>query len=158
MTSLPTPHCLCPPLAAPILAGLLATALIGSGPAQGNVRTSDIVIRGGSIYDGSSNKSFVGDVAVSGDRIVYVGPSGRNPFKGKRVVDARGMIVAPGFIDPHTHAETFLTGKDATTRLNLPWMMQGVTTIFTGVDGRGPPGAKPMSAAYSRASSATSSA
>lgn len=142
MTSLPTPHCLCPPLAAPILAGLLATALIGSGPAQGNVTTSDIVIRGGSIYDGSSNKSFVGDVAVSGDRIVYVGPSGRNPFKGKRVVDARGMIVAPGFIDPHTHAETFLTGKDATTRLNLPWMMQGVTTIFTGVDGRGPPGGK----------------
>lgn len=138
MTPLPTPHC--PPLAAPILAGLLAAALIGSGPAQGKVRTSDIVIRGGSIYDGSSSKSFVGDVAISGDRIVYVGPSGRNPFRGKRVFDAKGMIVAPGFIDPHTHAETYLIGKDAATRLNLPWMMQGVTTIFTGVDGRGQPG------------------
>lgn len=142
MLSLPTPQSLNWALAAPIVAGLAATVLIGSGPAQGNVRTSDIVIRGGTIYDGSSDKSFVGDVAISGDRIVYVGPSGRNPFKGKRAVDAAGMIVAPGFIDPHTHAETFLTGKDATTRLNLPWMMQGVATIFTGVDGRGQPGGK----------------
>jgi len=100
------------------------------------------VISGGTIYDGSSTTPVVGDVAVSGDKIVYVGPSADNPFKGKQVIDAKGMIVAPGFIDPHTHADEFLTATDANKRLDLPWMMQGVTTIFTGVDGHGQPGGK----------------
>lgn len=118
----------------------IAAALPTAAQAQG--KTSDIVIRGGTIYDGSSDKPLVGDVAISGDKIVYVGASAKNPYKGKRVIDAKGMVVAPGFIDPHTHADAFLTGKDATTRLNLPWMMQGVTTIFTGVDGHGQPGGK----------------
>lgn len=117
-------------------AGVLAFASAVS--AQG--RTSDLVIRGGTIYDGSSSVPVIGDVSVSGDRIVYVGPSRKNPYTGKRVIDASGMIVAPGFIDPHTHADTALTGKDPVARLNLPWMMQGVTTIFNGVDGHGQPG------------------
>lgn len=117
----------------------LAAMLQGCGPRG---QTSDLVISGGTIYDGSSTTPVVGDVAVSGDKIVYVGPSADNPFKGKRVIDAKGMIVAPGFIDPHTHADEFLTATDATKRLDLPWMMQGVTTIFTGVDGHGQPGGK----------------
>lgn len=118
--------------------GLVALALPGGALAAS--QTSDIVIRGGAIYDGSSDKPLIGDVAISGDRIVYVGTRAKNPYRGKRVIDAKGMIVAPGFIDPHTHADDFLTGTDATSRLNLPWMMQGVTTIFTGVDGYGQPG------------------
>lgn len=105
-------------------------------------RNADLVIKGGTIYDGASETPVIGDVAISGDKIVYVGAAGKNPYKGTKVIDARGLIVAPGFIDPHTHADTFLTGTDATTRLNLPWMMQGVTTIFTGVDGHGQPGGK----------------
>lgn len=56
----------------------------------------------------------MGDGAILGDRIVYVGTSAKNPYMGKRVIDAKGMIVAPGFIDPHTHADSFLTGTDAT--------------------------------------------
>jgi N-acyl-D-aspartate/D-glutamate deacylase len=123
---------------------LAMTAIAAAQPASahGRPRNADVVIRGGTIYDGASKMPVIGDVAVTGDRIVYVGASAGNPYKGKRVIDASGLIVAPGFIDPHTHADTFLTGTDATTRLNLPWMMQGVTTIFTGVDGHGQPGGK----------------
>jgi N-acyl-D-amino-acid deacylase len=122
------------------LCALAFAAVPGGAQAQG--QTADFVIKGGTIYDGSAAKPVIGDVAVTGDRIVYVGPGAKNPFKGKRVIDAKGMVVSPGFIDPHTHAETFLTASDPTLRLNLPWMMQGVTTIFTGSDGHGQPGGK----------------
>ena len=144
MTGRPS-RCSCAPIAHYALVatlGLLAVSALASSAAHGHSRDSDIVIRGGTIYTGASDRGRVGDVAISGDRIVYVGPAKGNPFKGRRVIDAKGMIVAPGFIDPHTHADTFITGRDAATRLNLPWMMQGVTTIFTGVDGHGQPGGK----------------
>ncbi|WP_234002422.1 amidohydrolase family protein [Erythrobacter sp. AP23] len=117
---------------------LVAMALTSCAHAERE--TVDLVIRGGTIYDGSSAEPAVGDIAVSGEKIVYVGRSADNPYEGERIIEAQGMIVAPGFIDPHTHADAFLTGEDRTTRLNLPWMMQGVTTIFTGVDGHGQPG------------------
>ena len=138
-------RCSCAPIVSHALVatlGLIAASALASSAAQGRGRSSDIVISGGTIYTGASDKGRVGEVAISGDRIVYVGPARANPFKGRRVIDAKGMIVAPGFIDPHTHADAFLAGRDATTRLNLPWMMQGVTTIFTGVDGHGQPGGK----------------
>ena len=124
----------------------LAAAMVSiaaAQPAQAQAaRNADLVIQGGTIYDGSSQTPVIGDVAISGDKIVYVGAAAKNPYKGAKVIDARGLVVAPGFIDPHTHADTFLAGTEATTRLNLPWMMQGVTTIFTGVDGHGQPGGK----------------
>ena len=125
------------PLLAP---SLLAFAALIAAPAQAQKKAADLVIAGGNIYDGSSQKPLTGDVAILGDRIVYVGPASGNPYAGKRTIDARGQIVAPGFIDPHTHADAFFTGKTAEERLILPWLMQGATTIFTGVDGYGQPG------------------
>jgi N-acyl-D-amino-acid deacylase len=57
----------------------------------------DLLVRGGTIYDGSGAAGYAGDVAVKGDRIAYVGP--RAPGAAKRVIDAAGKAVAPGFIN-----------------------------------------------------------
>ena len=97
----------------------------------------DTVIAGGTIYDGSEKAAFVGDVAIRGDKIVYVGPS--REFEAERRIDAGGMIVAPGFIDPHTHADVFLRAEDASERANAAWLNQGVSTVVIGVDGYGTP-------------------
>ena len=109
-----------------------ATALLGAAPARENV---DLLIRGGTIYTGS-DAAFVGDITVVGDRIRYVGPQA--DVVAARVIDAQGMIVAPGFIDPHTHADDMLASDDARERLLLAFLMQGVTTAFIGNDGDGP--------------------
>src|SRR3954470_22276216 len=57
----------------------------------------DVIIAHGTIYDGSGSAPFAGDVAIKGDRIVYVGPhAGGN---AKRTIDAQGKAIAPGFIN-----------------------------------------------------------
>ena len=57
----------------------------------------DVVIRGGTVYDGSGSAPYVGDVAIEGDRIAFVGPHA--PGSGEREIDAHGLAVAPGFIN-----------------------------------------------------------
>ncbi|HEY7753666.1 MAG TPA: D-aminoacylase [Steroidobacteraceae bacterium] len=57
----------------------------------------DLLIRGGTIYDGSGGEGFTGDVAIAGDRIAYVGPAA--PGDARRVINAAGQAVAPGFIN-----------------------------------------------------------
>lgn len=108
----------------------LIGALAGASPPP----AADLLIRGGTVYTGSA-EPFVGDVLVRGDRIEYVGRHAT--ALAARTIDARGMIVAPGFIDAHTHADEMLAGRDARTRLVLPFLMQGVTTAFIGNDGFG---------------------
>jgi len=115
------------------LAAIVAGLSLGAAPAPEQV---DLIIRGGTIYTGS-DAPFVGDVAISGDRIRAVGP--HVPFTANRVIDAAGMIVAPGFIDPHTHVGDQLASADASTRLIPAFLMQGVTTAFIGNDGGGSP-------------------
>ncbi|HEX8224048.1 MAG TPA: amidohydrolase family protein [Allosphingosinicella sp.] len=112
---------------------LLAGASLGAAPAPQPV---DLLIRGGTIYTGS-DAPFVGDVAVAGDRIKAIGRRLAGP--AARVIDARGMIVAPGFIDPHSHVGEDLASADAGTRLIPAFLMQGVTTAFVGNDGGGDP-------------------
>jgi len=111
----------------------LLLALLGAAPAPERV---DLIIRGGTVYTGSE-APFVGDVAVNGERIRAVGP--QLPYSAAKVVDARGLIVAPGFIDPHTHAGAQLASDDRRTRLIPAFLMQGVTTAFIGNDGGGDP-------------------
>ncbi|WP_404710443.1 amidohydrolase family protein [Sphingomonas sp. MMS24-J13] len=114
------------------MAWLLGSAAIGAEPA------ADVVIRGGTIYDGSAAmKPYVGDVAISGERIVYVGPHAT--MEAKRVIDAAGMVVSPGFLDPHTHPDRFYKSTDPAMRQVPAWIAQGVSTIFVGVDGAGSP-------------------
>lgn len=101
---------------------------------------ADLLIRGGTIYPGGA-EPFVGDVAVRGERIVAIGM--RLEMAAPRTIDARGLIVAPGFIDPHAHVEGWLT-DDAQKRLAAPFLLQGVTTTLVGNDGFGPVDVKPL--------------
>lgn len=116
-----------------LLAALLAAC---AGPTVAAPQV-DTIIRGGTIYTGADAPPRIGDVEIAGDRIVYVGPSRRTA--AARVIDARGRIVAPGFIDAHTHPDSYIRSADPKARLNLPWLAQGVSTIVTGVDGGGTP-------------------
>ena len=113
------------------IALLVAASVFTLGAAP---RPVDLLIRGGTVFTGSE-KPFVGDVAVSGDRIRAVGR--RLSLPARRTIDARGMIVAPGFIDPHTHAGEQLASDDPKARLMPGFLLQGVTTAFIGNDGRG---------------------
>ena len=115
------------------IALLLAMAMLGGAAPPERV---DLIIRGGTVYTGS-DAPFTGDVAISGDRIRAVGP--RLSYRAARVVDARGLIVAPGFIDPHAHLGEQLADADARTRLIPGFLMQGVTTALIGNDGGGDP-------------------
>lgn len=121
---------------AALLAG--AAAPVTAAPEQD--RQSTVIIRGGTIYDGVSTKPIIGDVVIQGDRIVYVGKTQKNKYKSAQVIDAKGKVVAPGFIDPHSHADRWLTDPDANKRLLTPLLLQGVTTVFVGSDGSGPNG------------------
>lgn len=103
----------------------------GAAPAP----QADLVLKGGTIHDGSDRPAYVGDVAITGDRITYVGKPSK--IRAQRSIDARGLIVAPGFIDLHTHADIDATEPSA-RRLDT-WLAQGVTTIVTGNDGFGSP-------------------
>ena len=122
---------------------LLTSSLVGgalTGSALAQSQQADVLITGGTIYDGSTAKSFVGDVAITGDKITYVGPKAN--VSAKRTIDAHGMIVSPGLIDAHTHADRFLDSPDKAQRSNAAWTMQGVSTVFVGVDGAGTPDLK----------------
>ncbi|GAA3924572.1 N-acyl-D-amino-acid deacylase family protein [Luteimonas lutimaris] len=121
---------------------LLVAAVLQAGCAQPQRPArpvADIVLLGGTVHDGSADAPRQADVAVVGDRIAYVGPDAASRFRARRNLDVHGRIVAPGFIDPHTHPDRFIRSDDATQRLNAPWLFQGVTTVFIGSDGSGSP-------------------
>jgi len=60
----------------------------------------DLIIRNGTIVDGSGKPRFHGDVAIKGSRVAEVG---KVSASAKRTIDASDLVVAPGFVDPHTH-------------------------------------------------------
>jgi len=90
----------------------------------------DLIIRGGTIVDGSGGEPYVGDVAIDGDRIVEVGEVGG---PARREIDARGMLVTPGFVDIHTHYD----GQATWDPLLAPSSWHGVTTAVMGNCGVG---------------------
>jgi N-acyl-D-amino-acid deacylase len=94
----------------------------------------DLVVRNGTIVDGSGGAPFEGDVAILDGRIVAVGRSLAGG--GGEELDARGMAVAPGFIDIHSHADGTLFDDPRAESV----IRQGVTTVVVGQDGgsRGP--------------------
>jgi len=93
-------------------------------------REYDLVVRGGTIYDGEGGEAIDGDVAVKGGRIAAVGEV---KGSGAEEIDARGKIVAPGFVDIHTHYDGQATWE---SRMQ-PSSWHGVTTVVMGNCGVG---------------------
>ena len=86
----------------------------------------DVVLRGGTVIDGTSAPRFDADVAIDGQRIAAIGDL--SAARGRVELDARGHIVAPGFIDAHTHDDRYLMQHP----LMPAKLSQGVTTVVTG--------------------------
>ncbi len=112
---------------------LVLLALLARSPPRAQPPPYDILITNGRVLDGSGNPWFAADIAVSGDSIVAVGRLGR--ATATRVIDAAGLVVAPGFIDVHSHAAEGLEGALHTA---VPLLAQGITTTLLNPDGGGP--------------------
>lgn len=116
---------------------LVTAALLAAATVQAAPDTVDVLIVGGTVYDGSGADAVRADVGVTGSRITFVGDAGASGVHGRRTLDADGLVVAPGFIDPHAHAQGDLAADERDRRENLNYLMQGVTTVVVGNDGHG---------------------
>jgi len=99
-----------------------------------------LLIRNGTVIDGTGAARYAADVAITGDRIVLVSRTPLDAARAARVIDATGHIVAPGFIDLHAHLEPLLRMPDAQSSVT-----QGVTLALGGPDGSGPFPSPPIS-------------
>ena len=90
-----------------------------------HAQTYDVIIRNGRIIDGAGNSWYYGDVAVKDGKIAAIG---KVEGAAGRTIDAKGLIVAPGFIDVHTHIE----GNDLRVPTSPNFIMDGVTSVVTG--------------------------
>ena len=116
-------------LAAALLAASLAASIPGR---QAAAPAYDLVIANGRVVDGTGNPWFRADVAIKGGRVARVGRVA--PGEARTVIDARGQIVAPGFIDVHAHVEGIYRQPDAENFVRM-----GVTTLVSGNCGSSAP-------------------
>jgi N-acyl-D-amino-acid deacylase len=91
-----------------------------------HAQSFDLVIQNGKIMDGSGNSWYYGDVGVSQGKITFVGK--KEHYDTKKILDAKGLIVAPGFIDVHAHIE----GGEMTVPTADNFIFDGVTSVVTG--------------------------
>ena len=112
---------------------VVALALASTAFAQQRV---DVLVRGGTIVDGTGAPGRSTDIGIAGDRITFIGDAAAAHIVAARTINASGLIVSPGFIDPHTHTLEDLSSPSRHGNEN--YLMQGVTTVLTGNDGGGP--------------------
>jgi N-acyl-D-amino-acid deacylase len=103
----------------------------------------DLLLRNGRVVDGSGSPGFEADVAVSGGRIAHIGSL--NGAEADREIDVRGRVVAPGFIDIHSHADFTLPLPDQADYLKY-FVAQGITTLVVGNCGYAPAPINPKTA------------
>ena len=113
----------------------LTSFVVSCGPrlaTRGTVPST--LITNVSLLDGSGGPARRAAVRITSGRIVAIEPGGGEPRAGDQVVDGKGLTLAPGFIDTHSHADrSLLDGNDAIGALN-----QGITTVVVGQDGESP--------------------
>jgi N-acyl-D-amino-acid deacylase len=122
-------------LALTVLAGALGVL----GAVSARPAPLDYLILGGQVIDGTGSPGRQADIGVRSDRIVFIGDAATSGLRARRTIDAVGMIVAPGFIDPHTHSGSDLASSDRVRRIAANHLAQGVTSILFGNDGDGSP-------------------
>lgn len=116
-------------------AALAILGLSAAGPvALGEAVDADVLLQGGTIFDGTGAEGILGDVALRGEKIVAVGQIDAGDVG--RTIDCKGLVIAPGFIDLHTHTDGTILKKK--TRDNLNYLIQGCTSVVTGNCGGGP--------------------
>jgi N-acyl-D-amino-acid deacylase len=118
-----------------LIAAAVIVAVVASRAQQ---PAYDLLIRNGRVIDGTGSPWYRADVALRGDTIARI--AYRIDAPAARTIDARGQVIAPGFIDIHSHART--TILDVPTAEN--YLREGVTTIIEGPDGSSPIPIKPF--------------
>jgi N-acyl-D-aspartate/D-glutamate deacylase len=107
------------------MAIFLLSSCRGKAPGEGDF---DILITNGKILDGTGHPAFSGDVGIKGDTIAEIG--NLEGKKAAKIIDAKGFVVSPGFIDMHTHCDDGLGDPESSANLN--YLIQGTTTVVTG--------------------------
>ena len=115
-----------------VLAGMTLACAPGDAPeAEAEITPTSVLFTGATILDGSGEASFIGDVAVEGDRITFVGAAAGTDLALRDTIALDGLLLTPGFIDMHSH----ITLDEAYGRPAVEFLTQGITTGVIGVDG-----------------------
>jgi N-acyl-D-amino-acid deacylase len=104
----------------------LLLLLLFAMPILAAAQQADILIRNGKVLDGTGNSWYYADVAVKDGKIIAIGKLAN--YSATKIIDAKGLIVAPGFIDVHTHCE----GDEKKNPQADNFLLDGVTTVVTG--------------------------
>jgi N-acyl-D-aspartate/D-glutamate deacylase len=96
---------------------------------------ADVLLKGGTIFDGTGGKPYEGNVAIQNGHIIAVGDAAA-ATEAKQTIDCKGLIICPGFIDLHNHSDSTITRDSG--RKAVCYLTQGCTTLVTGNCGGGP--------------------
>src|SRR5215813_12799454 len=111
----------------PVFAALLVLATLAT--AQALAAPADILLKGGTIFDGTGGKPYEGSIAIQNGHIIAIGDAASST-DAKQTIDCKGLIICPGFIDLHNHSDSTITHESG--RKAVCYLTQGVTTLVTG--------------------------